>query len=365
MTFGGMVGNEMPNVAYYTGLSYEQMFKPPVIINGYLYYNLYKSTYGYAPYNYPGFVCVDLSTGQEVWRNNDAWIDFGQIYDYESPNQAGATAYLWMLNGTTWTMMEAFTGQRILDIANAPSPGGMFGSTSKAGPHGEVYVYVLDATTNTLAMWNSYKAIGPFLPTGSEAWQWRPYSKISPLDGTQGYEWNVSIAAANIPGLGIAQIGPGDVLYAGAGGGFLSQFGNNKWAAFDANTGALLYTTTIQRDANLPGSSTGPIGDGVYTEYTRQTLQWNGYDIKTGQHLWTTVPYTDDWALYGSYMGQMIANGMLYHCGYDGYVHAFDVKTGQSVWNYYSGNAGMETPYGTYPFYGQLHPFGEARNCTP
>jgi outer membrane protein assembly factor BamB len=351
ITFGGMVGNEMPAVSYYSGLSYEQMFKPPVIINGYLYYNLYKSTYGYAPPNRLGYVCVDLSTGKELWRNMEAWIDFGQIYDYESPNQAGAQAYLWMVNGTTWTMMEAFDGTRILDIQNAPNPGGMFGSFSRAGPHGEVFVYVLDGMTNTLALWNSYKAIGPFLPTGSESWQWRPYSKISPLDGTKGYDWNVSIANLG-PGQAIAQIGPGDVIYAGAGGGFLAQYGNNQWAAYDANTGATLFTSTIQRDPSIPGSSTGPIGDGVYTEYTRQTLQWNAYDIRTGQKLWTTQPYTDDWALYGSYMGQVIANGMLYHCGYDGYVHAFDVKTGQNVWNYYSGNAGFETPYGTYPFYG-------------
>ncbi|MFB3889076.1 MAG: PQQ-binding-like beta-propeller repeat protein [Candidatus Bathyarchaeia archaeon] len=352
MTFGGMVGNEMPSVSYYTGLSYEQMFKPPIIINGRLYYNLYKSTYGYAPYNHPGFVCVDMSTGEELWRNMDTWVDFGQIYDYESPNQAGATAYLWMINGTTLTMMEAFDGTRILDIANCPAPGGMFGSNLKMGPHGELYIYVMDATTNTLARWNSYTAIGPYLPTGSESWQWRPYSKVSPLDGTKGYDWNVSIASANIPGLAIAQLGPGDVIYAGAGGGFLSQFGNDKWAAFDINNGNLLYTTTIQRPAGLPGSATGPIGEGVYAEYTRQTLQWNAYDIKTGAHLWTSAPYTDDWALYGTYMGQMIADGKLLHAGYDGYIHAFDLKTGNSVWDYYSGNAGAETPYGTYPFYG-------------
>ena len=351
MTFGGLVGNEMPSVTYYTGLSYEQMFKPPVIINGYLYYNLHKSTYGYAPFERPGFVCVDLATGQEVYRNMEAWIDFGQIYDYESPNQHGAFGYLWMINGTTGTMMDAFTGEAILDVINMPSAGGMFGSFMKMSPVGELWIYVLDPVSNTLARWNSYKAIGPYLPKGSEAWQWRPYTK-GVVDGSKGYDWNVSVASANIPGLSIAQIGPGDVIYAGAGGGFLAPFGNDKWAAFDANTGALLWTSTIQRPASVVGSSTGPIGEGVYAEYTRQTKQWNGYDIRTGQHLWTTEPYEDDWAVYGSYMGQMIADGMLIHAGYDGYIHAFDIRTGVKLWDYYSGNAGSETPYGTYPFYG-------------
>lgn len=351
MTFGGLVGNEMPSVTYYTSLSYEQLFKPPVIINGYLYYNLHKSTYGYAPYNRPGFVCVDIATGEEVYRNMEAWIDFGQIYDYESPNQHGAFGYLWMINGTTMTMMDAFSGERILDITNAPAPGGMFGSFLKMSPVGELWIYVLDPVSNTLARWNSYKAIGPYLPTGSEAWQWRPYTK-GVVNGANGYDWNVSVAAANMPGLAIAQIGPGDVIYAGAGGGFLAPYGNHMWAGFNINDGALLWTSTITRPASIPGSSTGPIGEGIYTEYTRQTKQWNGYDIMTGQHLWTTEPYEDDWMVYGTYTGQMIADGMLIHAGYDGYIHAFDVKTGAILWNYYSGNAGSETPYGTYPFYG-------------
>jgi hypothetical protein len=159
-----------------------------------------------------------------------------------------------MVNGTTWTMMEAFDGTKILDIQNAPNPGGMFGSFAKTGPNGEVYVYVLDGMSNTLSLWNSYKAIGPYMPTGSEAWQWRPYSK-GVVDGTKGYEWNKSIANLG-PGQAIAQIGPGDVIYAGAGGGFLSQYGNNMWAAYDANTGATLFTSTIDRDPSVPGSST-------------------------------------------------------------------------------------------------------------
>jgi hypothetical protein len=37
--------------------------------------------------------------------------------------------------------------------------------------------------------------------------------------------------------------------------------------------------------------------------------------------------------------------------GYDGYVHAYDVKTGKELWRYYSGDSGPDTPYGHYPFY--------------
>jgi hypothetical protein len=35
---------------------------------------------------------------------------------------------------------------------------------------------------------------------------------------------------------------------------------------------------------------------------------------------------------------------------YDGYVHAYDITTGDRLWQYYSEDT-TETPYGTYPFY--------------
>ena len=46
------------------------------------------------------------------------------------------------------------------------------------------------------------------------------------------------------------------------------------------------------------------------------------------------------------------AYGKLYGMGYDGHVYAYDVKTGDLVWSFYVGDAGAESPWGTWAFWG-------------
>ena len=45
------------------------------------------------------------------------------------------------------------------------------------------------------------------------------------------------------------------------------------------------------------------------------------------------------------------AYGKFYVGAYDGYLYAYDAKTGAQLWKYSSGNAGLETPYGSWPFF--------------
>ena len=91
---------QFADVSYYDGLSYENKFPTPVIINGVLYYNDYP-TIRYVTDKYPtGFSAVDLRTGEKLWWKNDT-VTFGEILDWESPNQHGTSAYLWRTDGTT------------------------------------------------------------------------------------------------------------------------------------------------------------------------------------------------------------------------------------------------------------------------
>jgi hypothetical protein len=41
---------------------------------------------------------------------------------------------------------------------------------------------------------------------------------------------------------------------------------------------------------------------------------------------------------------------MLYAAGYDGIIHAYNITTGENVWNWYTDNSGLETVYGHYVF---------------
>jgi len=77
LTFGGIIGGELGDKTYYAGLSYQYKLYPPVVISGKLYYNIYP--YSWLGVEGPGFVCVDLRSGEELWRRPGS-IDFGQIY---------------------------------------------------------------------------------------------------------------------------------------------------------------------------------------------------------------------------------------------------------------------------------------------
>ena len=123
-----------------------------------------------------------LSNLRTHWRTNIPWqyaqLSFGQIYDYDSPNQHGDRAYLWstytdtfgasynytMQNGTSyafnaarwltvWQMYNAFTGNWICNIANVPS------GTTCYGPTGELLIYIYNSAGGYLTLWNSSKPL--------------------------------------------------------------------------------------------------------------------------------------------------------------------------------------------------------------
>ena len=331
-SFGGLVGQELPTVAYYQGLSYETKFAP-IIMNGLLYYNVR---------DLGGYVCVDLQTGEEVYYKEDVTVRFGQIFDYESPNQHGAIPYLWQYSGSTYTMYDAVTGKLVLTIANVT------GGINTYGPNGELMKY--DISNSHLIVWNSTKAIGPSSPTGSGAWQWRPWRQEGDvLDGRDGIEMNVTLLES--PSERQVQ---GDVIYAQAGN---TLFGYNRW------TGAKLWSAELKQPEYPPGayrssaSTLTPyrIHDDVYAEYLKETMQWYGYDVRTGNLLWgPTESYESDWGYYSGYTGRIGAYGNLYSSGYDGIVHAYNISTGVPIWEYSTGDSGLETPYGSWPFYGGL-----------
>ncbi|MFB3888117.1 MAG: PQQ-binding-like beta-propeller repeat protein [Candidatus Bathyarchaeia archaeon] len=354
---GGLVGVEQPSVAYYQRLSYESMFTPPLVINGKLYYNTPNDPHY-------GFYCVDLTDGKTIYYSNLTKpytavpneggffpgvlpITLGQILDYESPNQHGAIPYLWAQVGTTWSMYDALTGNWILDIKNVPS------GTAVFGPHGELLIYALNGATNTLIVWNSTKAIPPPWFTGSGYWQWRPdLYRGQTLDGTVGVELNVTVP--DEPGSQAIRQVTGDVIYASSG---------DRWIGYNRWTGAKLWAANITRPQYPPGIYRGgaatlspyQINDGVFTEFIRETMQWYGYDVQTGQYMWgPTERYSSDWGYYNGYTGRVAGYSKIFSAGYDGTVRAYDIKTGKLLWEYYSGSAGFETPYGTWPFYGGL-----------
>jgi len=344
ITFGGIMGGEFGGggtSSYYHGMSYEPKFTPPVIIQGRLYYNQFI-----AGLSSTRVVCIDIRTGAELWVKEDMYITNGQIYNYISPNQYGGCAYLWDTSGTTWHMYDAFTGEWILDIANAT------GGEIVMSPAGDMLVYVLNGANNWLAMWNS-SSIPQMLPgplgSGTAGWQWRPPAGAT-LDWKDGIQWNVTVPDV----AGVQSIPPFNgmasyILFASTATIFGASPGWEIAVAYDAHTGEQLWV----ENRTIPLGATawqlnGPVGEGVICQFHQSTMEWYGFDLYTGEKLWgPTEPYEDAWGMYQT--GAMIAYGKLYALHVDG-LHCYDVHTGEHLWDYIAGPSGLETIYPNWPF---------------
>jgi hypothetical protein len=365
---GGLIGGEFGGTGtsnYFTGKTYQTEFQPPIIINGVLYYN--------APTNpREGFYAVDLRTGQTLWWQNSTepvyqpmgglvtgWaypgISIGQVYNYLSPNMEGGFPYLWFTGTTTWDMYDANTGNRILQVANA-----ITGGTTVEGPSGELLDYIIG--TNWIAMWNSSLCIGTFgrytppIPLfSSNSWVWSPPIGAI-LNWNTGVQWNVTVQT--YPGEAIADVNSGIVLASTLSGVFsyFAPQSSTTEIGYSATTGQQLWIQKV----TLPSGPTtgfdyslGPMADGIFTAYDSLSEQWYAYNANTGAKLWgPTASDTDPWGSEGSASSSQIAYGILYGFAADG-VHAFNLTTGQKLWDFKGISSGVDFPgFSYYPFEG-------------
>jgi len=372
LAFGGIIGGATDE-DYYTGLTYESKFSPPIILQGRLYYNLYPPT---PPL--PGFACVDLRTGETLWVQNGTGpgpvtvsltgygqiqlrfaqgyprLTMGQVYAPDTPNQHGGIPYLWAIGGfgatNRWDVYDAVTGAYLYSLNNTLT------ATTAYGPSGEILGYVLDPAGKWLAMWNSSRVKGLWGGTaGSEVWQWRPpFGEI--LNWQSGIQWNATLPGVTGPGgLGIQAIDPDSNIIIAAGSTSPAiGFDNKVWlVAYDAVSGRQLWSKALTTPftATLFGPPYGAnivAGEGVVAMYEKETMRWRIFDINNGNELFYTDPRPgSDFGFYVE--GGNIAYGNLYSAGYDGLICAWDLKTGKLKWTYSAGSSGIETVYGTWP----------------
>ena len=353
--FGGIVGGEeYGDETFYTGLSYEQPYEP-LIISGRIIYTEFPPT-SVAASSALGARAVDLYTGKTIWYEENVTFAFGQILNFNSGNEHGAIAHLWRTSGSNWDMYDAFTGRYIMRIANVTTGSMVF------GPNGEILNYQLTgpASARRLILWNSTKAIVNVNAEGLAEY----YSPVrgSTLDGRRGIQWNVSLpAVAGSQAIRAINVKEGYIL--------AEYVDETRWPNVYQH---MAYPTEISRLSN--GSYPDAIShlwiqnrtdiynaflsryrniqDGVYAFFSEDTVTVHAYSIKTGQELWVSEPLGTGWAMFSYQL--LVAYGKVFLAGFDGKVHAFNATNGQLAWEYYSGNAGIETVYGTWPFMGGM-----------
>jgi hypothetical protein len=337
---GGLVGGENFVDEYYTGESYSMKFMP-IVLDGRLYYNL-RVGQGTAR----GFTCVDIRTGEELYRNNDTTLTGAFAYNLESPNQHGTIPYLVQISGTTMNFFDPLNGQKVFAIVNCTTGAVIMNNTAGPGYTNDMNTYTL--SNNQLICWSFQKCVGVTGASGNISW-------------ANGIQYNVSIPKpVNSGGYAI-----------GTGGGLVD---GKIVVARSANTtiwppvlylvgirctdGQILWTsnTTLLENPAAGGWRGGggvalDSSDGVYLNYKQETMQVLGWDLTTGAVKYTTTARTDDWGMFTSGWSIDTAYGKFYVGAYDGWLYAYDAKTGAFLWKYSSGNSGLETPYGSWPFF--------------
>ena len=354
-TFGGIAGGPSGDKVFYTGLSYESFFDQKLIIGGRLYYQ----DHGASNTNVFGTKVLDLYTGELIQDLANVTIDAGELFDNENPNGHGITPILWSFTGAatngTWIAFDAFTAIPIFRITNVTSGSDSNVAQSKTfGSNGELLSYSIQGTgaNRRLILFNTTRAIlGPNNPNGD----WNPtYGSV--FDGRSGIEWNVSIASL-----------PLDPTITNIAQGYILTNAQDKTAYPQLQQDAV-YPAVLQKDANgnYPSTLTPlwvqnrtdvfsnyqrtprNIQDGVYTMFDEATARYFGYSLTTGQKLWVTEPLsTDGWSVFTFITNQ--AYGMLFSGGFDGHIRAFNITTGQKVWDFRMGPSGIETPFGNWP----------------
>jgi outer membrane protein assembly factor BamB len=102
-------------------------------------------------------------------------------------------------------------------------------------------------------------------------------------------------------------------------------------------------------------------GNIIVTDKTLECI-WC-FSESTGALKWTAKPFNNDFVMQSTNSGT-IAYGNLYNPGYDGFMHAINVTTGEQVWDSFSTSGGLEMPQPYYPMSGATVADGKVYTTT-
>ena len=234
---GGLMDERFGQIGYQTA-HYQGLGFSAVVLNGQIHFTPRMTAQGTQ-----GWETLDLYTGELLRLDyNLTAPSFGQVYNYESPNQHGGFSYLWrssgvvlpetikvaqaklmpdlsvvrtgppqtvsssgVRTGTLWEMLDGLTGQTICYIANVTS-----GGTAVYGKDGSILRYnIVDLaprgspTPNYyLQVWNSSAGTMVASESGTGYWQWRPaggdFGAADPYFGTGAFSFGAPLTWTNV-----------------------------------------------------------------------------------------------------------------------------------------------------------------------
>ena len=398
------------NDAHWPGISSDQGWSAPIIMNGKIYYN--APQYGY--------YCLNLRTGEEIWYKNGTdnglngevkSLTQGQLFHFDSSLTQTVHSFLISVSGSTWYFLDPATGDYIAKIINVPS-----GGVAVTDVDGSLLLYSYNSNTGNLLCWNDTQAIPPSGPTGANQVTWslkqgatidavndRTWFNAGPtatagwddIQPRSGYTMNVTIEKGLCPiwhvlrddnsvpkmimGMtftnGDTTLSPGMSGATGRSPGGTSDTFTAWLVTIDDHVAPYspFPSKTYTQNNNLGFGATllwnknftVPIPDKNYTWkfadenydsqtfvlHCKQTRQLWGYSLKTGEMLWGPTPAEGVMNFYDTGLSELADMtrtyyGLTIQSGIAGTLYAYNATTGKLVWTYNGTSIGHESPYG-------------------
>ena len=342
---GGLLGEGQVPASHESGDAYEGKFSNSVIIDGILYYNRMPAPISGVAYPQQGIYAVDLRTGKEIWFKNNTQVSFGQTLYFNSFNTDGVFNYIWDTSGAAWNAYDPYTAEWLYSMTDVPS------GTQAYGPSGEILIYVMDYANRWMALWNStacgQQNTGAWSAEGGSVGSWgrNVHGLTFNASNPRSYSWNVTIPAGLEAGTSfftpILKVYPDRVISLA-----FNQTRVRVWALSTAPgaRGTKLFDETWNPPSEwLEGSNTlNYVGasddykDGVIALWDKELTTHYAFSTETGKYLWQTESehWLDAYGWGNAEHTWYFAYGKLYSVGVGGIVYAYDLKTGDTVWNY-------------------------------
>jgi len=348
MATGGLVGGEQYGRSFEIGDAYEGKFtgssgggfdSTSIIVAGNLYWQ--ESTQELPVVTH----CVDLRTGEERWAKvflDNRTLSFGQLFKWSGFNMHGTFAYVWVQTGggwgggaQTWYAFDAFTGDWVFTYEDVPS------GTNIYGPNGEIIKYSVSG--GMVTKWNSTLVVmlGQ-VPPNSGSWGARAHGNT--FNSSRGIEWTKPLSRTDLPGslqvsffddvAIMASVSTTDVTLWG----ISLKPGEEGTVIFDNSYAPPAYWA----EGNVTASGFGG-GWMVWSEedkvgvlWIKETQEHYGFSLETGEYLWgpTESQYYLDSLDDTPSSARAVAYGMLYSASVSGVVYAYNITTGERVWDH-------------------------------
>ena len=362
---GGVVGGnglDRDGQVFNAGHQYQTRMQDTTII-------MYGRVYYQEPITWAGtggaWVCVDLKTGQEVWRNQtmSAQPSFGWYVDYNDMNQHGVInpGYIFSSNFGTAIHPRYGTTPTTLNITAVPS------GTQVAGPSGSQLRYIIqnDGTSAApvwrLYEWNSsrvfaYQTSGTFNASLASLIQVPSTAPNEPFLPTWDFNVTLSTTMPSTWSPTIRTVVFGDYVLCTNGtvptaGTSSLYYHNQDVSTFFAislkpgEVGRILWTKNI--DMTYVNSQNEIVqklyirsGEGVFVMQEMPSLTWDAYNCHTGELMWQSAPQSDvnpfgyySWVSLMNVYGSSIYQNTLITTGYTGHIFCYNLTTGQLIWD--------------------------------